>query len=75
MTITHPERLTWLDDTHYGWFVEAARQGPWIQVTAGAVTGRFRDDPQYWAERFLDNGLVHLLATDTHHYHRRPLLS
>ena len=23
--ITHPERLTWLDDKHYGWFVEAAR--------------------------------------------------
>ncbi len=72
--ITHPERLTWLDDKHYGWFVEAARQGAWIQVTAGAVTGRFRDEPQYWAERFLDDGLVHLLATDAHHYHRRPPL-
>ena len=72
--ITHPERLTWLDDKHYGWFVEAARQGAWIQVTAGAVTGRFRDQPQYWAERFLDDGLVHLLATDAHHYHHRPPL-
>jgi protein-tyrosine phosphatase len=70
--ITHPERLTWLDDKHYGWFVEAARQGAWIQVTAGAVTGRFREQPQYWAERFLDDGLVHLLATDAHHFQRRP---
>jgi len=72
--ITHPERLTWLDDKHYGWFVEAARQGAWIQVTAGALTGRFRDEPQYWAERFLDDGLVHLLATDAHHWQRRPPL-
>ncbi len=72
--ITHPERLTWLDDKHYGWFVEAARQGAWIQVTAGAVTGRFREQPQYWAERFLDDGLVHLLATDAHHFQRRPPL-
>lgn len=72
--ITHPERLTWLDDKHYGWFQEAARQGAWIQVTAGALTGRFRAQPQYWAERFLDEGLVHLLATDAHHHERRPPL-
>jgi protein-tyrosine phosphatase len=72
--ITHPERLTWLDDEHYGWFVEAARGGAWIQVTAGAVTGRFRGRAQYWAERFLDEGLVHLLATDAHDCHRRPPL-
>lgn len=72
--ITHPERLTWLDDHHYGWFLEAARMGAWIQVTAGAVTGRFRDQPQYWAERLLDDGVVHLLATDAHHHARRPPL-
>lgn len=72
--ITHPERLTWLDDVYYKWFLEAARQGAWIQVTAGAVTGRFRDQPRYWAERFLDDGVVHLLATDAHHHTRRPPL-
>jgi protein-tyrosine phosphatase len=74
--ITHPERLTWLDDQHYDWFVEAACEGAWIQVTAGAVTGRFRKQPQYWAQRFLRDGLVHLLATDAHrHDHRPPLLA
>ena len=72
--ITHPERLTWLDDRHYGWFLEAAQMGAWIQVTAGAVTGRFRDQPRYWAERLLDDGVVHLLATDAHHHTRRPPL-
>lgn len=72
--ITHPERLTWLDDRHYGWFLEAARMGAWIQVTAGAVTGRFGEGVRYWAERFLDDGVVHLLATDAHHFARRPPL-
>jgi protein-tyrosine phosphatase len=74
--ITHPERLTWLDDEHYEWFVGAARRGAWIQLTAGAVTGRFGRGPKYWSERFLDDGLVHILATDAHEpKHRPPLLA
>jgi protein-tyrosine phosphatase len=74
--ITHPERLTWLDDEHYDWFVDAARRGAWIQLTAGAVTGRFGRRPKYWSERFLDDGLVHILATDAHEpRHRPPLLA
>lgn len=74
--ITHPERLTWLDDAHYPWFVTAARQGAWLQLTAGALTGRFGRRPRYWSERFLDDGLVHILATDAHDpKHRPPLLA
>lgn len=74
--ITHPERLTWLDDEHYPWFVAAARQGAWLQLTAGAVTGRFGRRARYWAERFLDDGLVAILATDAHEpEHRPPLLA
>ena len=37
--ITHPERLTWVEQ-HYGTFVRLAHRGCWIQVTAGALTGR-----------------------------------
>jgi protein-tyrosine phosphatase len=74
--ITHPERLTWLDEAHYPWFVEAAQRGAWIQVTAGALTGRFGRGPRYWGERMLDDGLVHILATDAHDpRHRPPLLA
>lgn len=74
--ITHPERLTWLDDEHYGWFVQAAREGAWIQVTSGALTGRFGRKAQYWGERMLDDGMVHILATDSHDpRHRPPVLS
>ena len=70
--ITHPERLTWLDDEHYPWFIDAARRGAWIQITAGALTGRFGRVARYWGERMLDDGIVHLLATDAHDPQRRP---
>lgn len=71
--ITHPERLSWIE-THYATFARLAHAGAWIQVTAGAVTGRFGRRPRYWAERLLDEGLVHILATDSHHIDKRPPL-
>jgi len=74
--ITHPERLTWLDEEHYPWFVEAANKGAWLQITGGALTGRFGKRARYWSERFLGDGLVRILATDAHDpVHRAPLLS
>jgi len=73
--ITHPERLTWLDDDHYPWFTAAVHQGAWLQLTAGAVTGRFGRRARYWSERMLGDGVVHVLATDAHEpIHRPPLL-
>lgn len=71
--ITHPERLTWIED-HYPVFVDCVRQGAWMQITAGSVTGRFGRRPQYWAERMLDERQVHILATDSHHIDKRPPL-
>jgi protein-tyrosine phosphatase len=73
--ITHPERLTWIEG-HYGVVESLARSGSWIQITSGSLTGRFGSNAQYWAERMLDDGLVHLLATDAHGIkHRAPLLA
>ncbi len=71
--ITHPERLRWIEDA-YAVFQRLVHQGALMQVTAGALTGRFGRRPLYWAERMLDDGLVHLLATDAHHPQRRPPL-
>jgi len=71
--VTHPERLTWFGD-HYTLFVRLVRGGAWMQVTSGSLTGRFGRRPRYWAERLLDEGLVHILATDAHHPRRRPPL-
>ena len=71
--VTHPERLTWID-THYALFERLVKAGVWMQVTAGALTGRFGGKPRYFAEKLLDQGLVHILATDAHHIERRPPL-
>jgi len=71
--ITHPERLTWIED-QYPVFERLVRGGAWMQITAGSLTGRFGRRPRYWAERMLDDGLVHLLASDAHHPRRRPPL-
>lgn len=73
--ITHPERLSWIEG-NYPIFVRLVKAGAWMQVTAGSLTGRFGRRPKYWGERLLDEGLVHILATDSHHIdHRPPLLA
>lgn len=73
--ITHPERLTWVED-HYQVFVDLTRQGAWMQVTAGALTGLFGPRAKYWGERFLGEGLTHIIASDAHSSGRRvPVMS
>jgi protein-tyrosine phosphatase len=68
--ITHPERLSWVDD-HYPVFQRLIAQGAWMQVTAGALTGVFGKRARYWGERFIGEGHTHLLATDAHSTGRR----
>jgi protein-tyrosine phosphatase len=73
--ITHPERLSWIED-HFDTFATLTQQGAWMQVTAGALTGLFGPRIKYWAERFVGEGLTHILATDAHSSGRRkPVLS
>ena len=69
--ITHPERLTWIED-HYDIFKRLVQRGVWMQLTAASVAGRFGRRPLYWSERMLDESCVHILATDAHHPGRRP---
>lgn len=71
--ITHPERLSWVEQ-HYELFVRLSERGAWMQVTAGALTGRFGKRVRYWGERFVDEGHCMVLATDAHHPQRRPPL-
>ena len=63
--VTHPERLVWIED-HYPTFVALAHRGAWMQLTAGAVLGKFGKRARYWSERFLADGLVHIIASDAH---------
>jgi protein-tyrosine phosphatase len=69
--LTHPERLTWIE-SHYQTVRRLAQAGVWIQLTASSVAGAFGQTAQYWSERMLDEGLVHILATDAHDVKRRP---
>ncbi len=63
--VTHPERLVWIED-HYPTFVRLAERGAWMQLTAGAITGRFGKRARYWSDRFLGDGLVSVVASDAH---------
>jgi len=71
--ISRPERLEWVE-THYDLLVRLVGRGAWMQVTAGALTGRFGKRIQYWGERFVGEGYCHILATGAEHPRRRPPL-
>ena len=73
--LTHPERLSWIE-AQYPAIQRLVRGGALMQITAGSLTGAFGRNAQYWAQRMLDEGLVHILATDAHDTKRRlPNLS
>ncbi len=69
--LTHPERLSWIK-SHYDTIVRLVQGGMWVQLTAGSLTGAFGRSAQYWSHRLLDEGHVHVLATDAHDMRRRP---
>lgn len=69
--LTHPERLTWIE-SHYKTMQRLAQAGVWMQLTAGSLSGAFGRRARYWADRMLEEGLVHILATDAHDVGRRP---
>jgi protein-tyrosine phosphatase len=69
--LTHPERLTWIE-SHYQTVERLAKAGVWMQLTAGSLQGAFSRAARYWSERMLDEGWVHILATDAHDVERRP---
>jgi len=68
--LTHPERLTWIEQ-HYPTMVRLFEAGVWMQITAGSLTGAFGRAPLYWAERMLNEGRVHIIASDAHGINRR----
>ena len=69
--LTHPERLSWIK-TLYPAIERLVLAGVWMQITAGSLTGAFGRTAQYWGERLLDDGCVHIVATDAHDDARRP---
>ncbi len=68
--LSHPERLAWIEP-QFALIQRLARAGVWLQITSGSLLGKFGRSAKYWAERLLDEGFVHLLATDAHDMKRR----
>jgi len=69
--LTHPERLSWVP-SRYEIVKKLVRSGVWMQITAGSFAGAFGRNALYWAERMLDEGCAHLIASDAHDAERRP---
>lgn len=70
--LTHPERLSWAEG-NYDLIVELSHRGVLMQLTGGSITGRFGRQVQRFADRMLDDGIVHLIASDAHNDGSRPL--
>ena len=69
--ITHPERNTLLQkklDKLETW----AQSGCLVQVTAASFLGRFGKQAKAFADRLLELGLVHVVASDAHDTKHRP---
>lgn len=69
--IPHPERNrdVWKRPEKIQWL---RNQGCWLQVTAGAFTGRFGEQVQDIAMSMLANNQIDVVASDTHDIKRRP---
>jgi protein-tyrosine phosphatase len=70
--ITHPERNRILR-AHPERLEKWVRQGCFVQVTGGALTGKFGATPQRDALKWIRQGLVHFVASDAHNARTRPL--
>ncbi len=68
--ITHPERLLWVE-SRYDLLRRLVGYGALIQLTAGSLVGRFGRSALNFAERIVDDGLAHLIASDAHNAERR----
>lgn len=69
--IAHPERnLVFASDL--GELALLVERGAKTQVTAASITGEFGSSAQSCAERILDAGLAHVVASDAHSVAKRP---
>jgi protein-tyrosine phosphatase len=70
--ITHPERNA-IAHAQPERLTKWVRLGCYVQITGGSLTGRFGSVAQKDAWRWLDEGLVHFVASDAHNTRGRPL--
>ena len=69
--LAHPERNAQLQRSPE-LLARWVERGALVQVTAGSLLGHFGRGPQHAAERFLEAGLAHVIASDAHNAEERP---
>ena len=69
--ITHPERNPLLQK-RLGQLVEWVEAGVMLQVTAGALLGRWGRDAKAFGEELIKRNLAHFIASDAHDTEHRP---
>jgi protein-tyrosine phosphatase len=69
--VTHPERNRILRAQPER-LVKWARQGCYVQVTAGSLTGTFGFGAQADAEAWITLGIIHFVSSDAHNTTTRP---
>jgi len=69
--LTHPERLTWIEQ-RYDLVCELDELGVPIQLTAGSIVGDFGSRAKSWSHRMLMEGRVDIIASDAHNIRSRP---
>lgn len=73
--IAHPERNKRIQ-AHPEILATLIERGAFSQLDAGSLTKSFGAEPHQVAQRILEAGMAHFIATDAHHAgRRRPILS
>jgi protein-tyrosine phosphatase len=71
VVLAHPERYVEVRERPQ--FLDELRdRGVWLQITAGAVLGDFGPTEKKTCRRLLEEGRVHVIASDSHTPLRRP---
>lgn len=71
--IAHPERCAEIAGNP-GLLYQLVNKGALAQVTAASVTGDFGEELQETAFKMIENGLIHVVASDAHHAEVRPFM-
>jgi protein-tyrosine phosphatase len=72
VVVTHPERNAILRQQPER-LAQWVRQGCFVQVTGGSLTGDFGKQPMHAALAWIGQDLVHFVASDAHNTRGRPL--
>ncbi len=70
--ITHPERYQWSDAAISQMLRWRRAYGALVQVTAGSLLGAFGARAEMLSWRWLENGVVDVIASDAHDCVKRP---